>query len=123
MASNVTRMPHSQLHYDHARIARLQRVAKLLDAEFSIFGFRFGIDAIIGLFPVLGDSLAGLLGLYIVWEARKLGVSNERLNRMLTRVAVDFLVGSIPVLGDIFDFFYKSNMLNLREVMKDFNAQ
>lgn len=116
-------MVHSQPHYDHARIARLQWVAKLLDAQFSIFGFRFGIDAIIGLFPVLGDSLGALLGLYIVWEARRLGVNDERLNRMLTRVVVDFMVGSVPILGDIFDFFYKSNMQNLREVMQEFDSK
>lgn len=101
----------------HRSIVRLQFVARLLDAQFSILGYRFGIDALVGLFPVVGDALTSLLGLYIVWEARQLGVPEARLNRMLQRVALDFVAGSMPIFGDLFDFFYKSNLRNLQEVV------
>ena len=94
----------------------MRMIATLLDSQFSVFGYRIGIDSLIGLVPVLGDAISTIFGLYLVWEARQLGVPNDNLNRMWRRVLVDLVVGSVPVIGDIFDVFYKSNARNFNEV-------
>ncbi len=100
---------------DH-RLDRLRRVGWILDNSVRIPGtrIRFGVDAIIGLVPGLGDLVAGGLSLYIIAEAAKLGVPRALLARMGWNVAIDTLVGEVPVLGDLFDVAWKANMRNLR---------
>ena len=68
-----------------------------------------GIDAIIGLVPVIGDVVTTVLSSYVIWEARNLGVSRFALGRMLLNLAIHASVGSIPVIGDIFDAFFRVN--------------
>jgi hypothetical protein len=68
----------------------------------------------IGLVPVVGDALAGIIGLYLVWEARNLGLSKWAVARMLGNVGIDTAIGAIPLAGDIFDVLYRSNSKNLR---------
>ncbi|HZU52224.1 MAG TPA: DUF4112 domain-containing protein [Sphingomicrobium sp.] len=99
-----------------AALQRLQTVANLLDSAFVIPGTkqRVGIDALIGLIPGLGDIATTLLSSYIVWEARNLGVSKFALGRMLTNLAIHASVGSIPLVGDIFDAFFRVNQRNMR---------
>ena len=99
-----------------AALKRLQTVANLLDSAFVIPGTkqRVGIDAIIGLVPGVGDLATTLLSSYIVWEARNLGVSKLALTRMLTNLGIHATVGSIPVLGDVFDAFFRVNQRNMR---------
>jgi len=94
---------------------RLQRVAWLLDAAFRIPGTqqRFGLDAIIGLIPGVGDALGALLSTYIIVEAARRGASVWMVTRMLGNVAVETLIGAIPLLGDLFDVVFKANMRNL----------
>ena len=98
-----------------ARLARLRRLAWLLDAQFGLPGtrFRFGVNSLFGLAPVAGDVLLGLVSLYIVWEARRLGAPNGLLARMLANIAVEVGGGAIPVLGDLFDVAFKANLRNL----------
>ena len=98
-----------------ARLARLRRLAWLLDASFRLPGtrFRFGLNGLLGLAPVAGDALLGLVSLYIVWEARRLGAPSPLLARMLGNVAVEVVGGSVPVLGDVFDMAFKANLRNL----------
>ncbi|MDX7950198.1 DUF4112 domain-containing protein [Lichenihabitans sp. Uapishka_5] len=98
-----------------ARLAKLRRLAWLLDAAFVVPGtkFRFGLDGIVGLAPGIGDTLMGLTSLYIVWEARKLGLPAGKLARMVANVGVETLVGSVPVVGDLFDAAFKANLRNL----------
>lgn len=98
-----------------ARLAKLRRLAWLLDAAFVVPGtrFRFGIDGIVGLAPGLGDTIMGLTSLYIVWEARKLGLPTAKLARMLANVGVETLAGSVPVVGDLFDAAFKANLRNI----------
>ena len=88
----------------------------VLDEAFRIpgTGIRFGLDGIVGLVPGLGDVLAGLLSLIIPFAAWVRGIPYVTLVRMLTNVAIGLLVGTIPVLGDAFDIFWKANRRNYR---------
>lgn len=93
---------------------RLRRLEVLLDEAFVIPGtnIRFGIDGIVGLVPGLGDVLAGLLSLLIPFAGWVRGVPYVTVVRMLINVAIGLLVGSIPILGDAFDIFWKANRRN-----------
>jgi hypothetical protein len=96
------------------RGADIDRLAHWLDSRFVIPGtdIRFGLDALIGLVPGIGDSATALLGCYIVARAAALGAPKRLLLRMGWNLLVDFLVGTIPVLGDIFDVTYRANLRN-----------
>lgn len=98
-----------------ARLTRLRRLARLMDAQFGLPGtrFRFGVDGLVGLAPVAGDLLTGLVSLYVVWEARSLGAPPALLARMLANVAVDVAGGALPVVGDLFDAAFKANIRNV----------
>jgi hypothetical protein len=95
---------------------RLNRLAWLLDSSIPIPGTRFtiGLEALIGLFPVIGDLIGVFLSSYIVREAAALGVSRSILARMTFNVALEGLVGMIPFAGDVFDAVYKANQRNVR---------
>jgi hypothetical protein len=95
---------------------RLARLAWLLDSSIPIPGTRFsiGLDALIGLVPVLGDIVGVLLSSYIVREAAALGVGRSILARMAVNVAIEGLVGMVPFAGDVFDAAFKANQRNVR---------
>ncbi|MFC5862316.1 DUF4112 domain-containing protein [Acidicapsa dinghuensis] len=95
---------------------RLRQLEVLLDEAFVVPGtnIRFGIDGIVGLIPGLGDVLAGLLSLLIPFAAWVRGVPYVTVVRMLINVAIGLLVGTIPILGDAFDVFWKANRRNYR---------
>jgi len=95
---------------------RLRRLAWLLDSSIPVPGTRWtvGIDALIGLVPVLGDVAGMLLSSYILLEAVRLGAPKRVLARMALNIAVEGLVGSIPLLGDLFDAGFKANQRNIR---------
>jgi Domain of unknown function (DUF4112) len=97
-------------------IARITAVAKFLDSAFLIPGTnrRFGMDAVIGLVPGVGDAITTVLASYIIWEARQMGLPRWKIARMIANVAVDTAIGAIPVAGDVFDVFFKANQRNLR---------
>ena len=97
------------------RIARLRKLAWLLDAQFVLPGtrFRFGLNALIGLAPVSGDIVMGVVSLYIVNEARRMGAPAALLGRMLANIAVEVVGGAVPVLGDLFDVAFKANLRNI----------
>ncbi len=99
-----------------ARIARLEKLATLLDTALVVPGtrFRFGIDGLLGLAPGVGDLLATGLSLYIVYEAHRLGAPKPVLARMLGNVALDGLIGAVPVAGDVFDVLWRANKRNMR---------
>jgi hypothetical protein len=98
-----------------ARLTRLRRMAWLLDAQFGLPGtrFRFGVNSVFGLWPVAGDVALGLVSLYLIWEAKRLGAPPALLAKMLANVAVEVAGGSVPVLGDLFDMAFKANLRNL----------
>jgi hypothetical protein len=95
---------------------RLEAMELLLERAFTVPGtnMRVGLDAIIGLVPVLGDLVTTAMGAWMVWEARNLGMSKFHVARMAGNVGVDTLVGMIPLAGDLFDFAFRSNTRNLR---------
>jgi hypothetical protein len=98
-----------------ARIQGLRTLTKLLDSAFQIPGtrFRFGLDALIGIVPGIGDAIGAIFSVVIVFQAARLGVSKATLARMMGNVALDTIVGEIPLLGDVFDAGWKSNTKNL----------
>jgi hypothetical protein len=100
---------------DAGRLERLRWLGELLDNSIPVPGtnFRFGIDTVIGLVPGVGDLVGGALSAYIVLEAARLGVPRSLLARMGYNVLVDVAVGSIPLLGDLFDAGFKANLRNL----------
>ena len=99
-----------------ARLAKIKRLAWLIDAAFVLPGtrFRFGLNSLIGLLPGGGDAVLGLISLYIVREAARLGVPRPLVMRMIGNIAVEVVGGSIPVLGDLFDVALKANLRNIR---------
>ena len=98
------------------RLARLEMIAKLLDIAFILPGtkIRYGVDGIIGLIPVVGDIIAAALSLWVVREARALGAPWHLTARMLGNVAIQGVVGAVPVAGDAFDVLFRANMRNAR---------
>jgi hypothetical protein len=98
-----------------ARLRRLRRLAWIIDGAFKLPGtrFRFGLNSIIGLVPIGGDALLGLLSVYIIFEAAQLGVPGSQLARMLANVALEVAGGSVPVIGNLFDMTLKANLRNL----------
>jgi hypothetical protein len=98
------------------RIARLEAMADLLDTAFVVpgTGIRFGFDSLIGLVPGIGDAITTGLSLFIVYEAHQLGARPHILARMLTNLAVDGVIGAVPVVGDVFDLAWRANRRNLR---------
>jgi hypothetical protein len=98
------------------RIARLDALASLLDTALLIPGtdIRFGLDALIGLVPGIGDAVTTAMSLYIVHEARQLGAPGHVIARMLANVALDGVVGAVPLVGDAFDVMWRSNKRNMR---------
>ena len=105
---------------DEATIRRLERLAHWLDDRYRLpgTGIRVGLDGIIGLIPGIGDAASGVLSAYIIYEARRLGVPNSVLAGMLGNFAVDFVVGAVPVFGDIFDIGWKANRRNVRMLLR-----
>lgn len=99
---------------------RVEALERLLEGAFQVPGInrRIGLDAIVGLIPVAGDTIAALIGLYLVWEARNLGMSKWQLARMTGHVGLDWLLGLVPVAGDVLDFFYRSNSRNLKIIRR-----
>ena len=99
---------------------RIEAMEALLEGLFVIPGLnrRIGLDAIVGLVPVVGDVLTAAMGAWIVWEARNLGMSRFQLMRMAANVGIDALLGAVPLVGDLFDVLYRSNTKNLRIIRR-----
>jgi hypothetical protein len=97
------------------RIARIDALAALMDTAFLVPGtnIRFGLDALIGLVPGIGDVVTTLISLYIIKEARALGAPRFLVWRMLANVAVDGVVGAVPLVGDAFDVVWRANRRNM----------
>ena len=99
---------------------RIEAMERLLERSFRIPGVNYpvGLDSIAGLVPVVGDLVTAAMGAWIVWEAKNLGLPKWKLWRMAGNVAFDTAVGAVPVVGDAFDLFFRSNTRNLRIVKR-----
>lgn len=100
--------------------ARVTALEKLLERSFTIPGVNMpvGLDALIGLVPVLGDVVTTAMGAYIVWEAKNLGLPKWKLARMGANVLFDTAIGAIPLIGDAADLVFRSNSRNLKILLK-----
>lgn len=99
----------------HSTLRRLDRLAALLDSRWRIpgTGISFGLDSLIGLIPGIGDAATALISLYVIGEAKAAGASHKILGRMIFNVALEFVVGLIPVIGDLFDIGWRANLRNV----------
>lgn len=99
---------------------RVEALEKLLEGVFVIpvINRRVGLDAIVGLVPVVGDFVTMAMGAYIVWEGHNLGLPKWKLWRMAGNVLFDSAVGAVPVAGDLFDFLFRSNTRNLKIIKR-----
>ncbi|QIB73795.1 DUF4112 domain-containing protein [Halogeometricum borinquense] len=106
-------------------LRRVRFLAKIMDEAVTIPGTNVGIglDSVVGLLPVSGDLVTAAISLYAVGEAVRLGADRHVIGRMLFNVAIDFGVGSVPVLGDVFDAVWKSNVRNANLLEKHLNSR
>jgi hypothetical protein len=119
-ASSARRRRPSSVRRDAAR-QRLITLTRLMDGLFDLplVGRKVGLDAIIGMVPVVGDLVSAGIGLYLVFEARELGASRWLQARMVGNLLLDFLVGIVPVLGDFFDVMFRAHARNLKLLQKE----
>lgn len=104
----------------HSVRQRVEALEMLLERSFRIPGINYpvGLDAVIGLVPVLGDVVTAAMGAYLVWEARNLGLPRWKIWRMGANVAFDAAVGTVPLVGDAADLLFRSNSRNLRIIKR-----
>ena len=110
--SGLTREERKQIEIEDG----LESLAKYLDdwVKIPVVGWRFGIDAIIGLIPNVGDTVTSVASFYILVAGVRYGVPKITLLRMAFNIGLDYVVGAIPFIGDAFDFFWKSNRRNMQ---------
>jgi hypothetical protein len=99
---------------------RLDALAGLLDSKWRVpgTGIRFGADALMSLVPGVGPAVSTVVSAYIIWEARKLGVSTGTLLRMMGNVGLDTLISSVPLAGSVGDVFFRANLRNMALVRR-----
>lgn len=114
--STTSRAPgHSREEHAEREFENLRTIARLFDQAFRVPGtkWRFGIDALFGFVPGLGDIAGGIVAVYALRIARMLGAPASIQLRMLGNIAIDALVGTVPFFGDLFDFAFKAQTRNL----------
>ncbi|MBY3048103.1 DUF4112 domain-containing protein [Rhizobium laguerreae] len=104
------------------RIRRAVGIARLMDTavRLPVIGVRIGADSILGLIPAVGDIAASLIGLFIIDEARRLGIPSHKLARMAVNLGIDAAGGTVPLLGDLFDVYFKSHRRNVGIILDHF---
>ena len=96
------------------RLKSIAKISKLMDSQFEIGGFKFGLDPILNLIPFAGDAATGVVSFALVYSMHKHGASGKIVVKMLWNVLVDLVVGAIPLLGWVFDFYFKANDRNIK---------
>ncbi len=113
-----TRIRNTEIYQPGERLPShdpwIERIAWLMDGAIPVGRFRIGLDGILGLVPGFGDVLSAMISMLIVARAVQAGIPRVAVARMTANIAIDTLVGAIPLFGDIFDFAYKANLKNLR---------
>jgi hypothetical protein len=115
------RLPLPKLGRDAQSVRqRVEAMERILERLFVVPGLNrpIGLDVILDVVPVVGDIAAAALGAYIVWEAKNLGMSKWQMTRMVGNVGFDWLLGLIPFVGAIPDFFFRSNTRNLKIIKR-----
>jgi hypothetical protein len=109
---------------DAQTVRELQWLATLMDRAFRIPGLNieFGLDAIIGLIPGVGDLVTTMISIYLLAAAGRLGLPRVTLARMGMNVAIDAIVGAVPFFGDMFDVFWKANDKNVSLLQRHLQA-
>lgn len=106
------------------RLLRVRRLAWLLDRSIPLGGrFRIGLDPLIGLVPGVGDAMGVLLSLYIVFEGARLGLPGPVLGRMIANTLIEGVVGTVPVVGDLFDAAWQANARNVRLIERHYRPE
>ena len=102
----------------------LERLADWMDTRFRLPGteFRFGLDGLFGLVPGIGDGVLALPALYVVARARGMGAPGHLQARMVGNVAIDLLIGAVPLVGDLFDFGFKANTRSVMLLREHFGS-
>lgn len=97
------------------RLEALRRVSRLLDSAIEVPGtsYRIGLDPIVGLVPWIGDLVSPLFAIALLWQAHDLRIPRVVQFRMVVNAAVDMLIGIVPLAGDLFDFAWKANDMNM----------
>ena len=95
-------------------LRRARQVAKLLDAQFEVAGVKFGLEAVLGLVPVVGDTVGALAGLYPLWVANRHKLGKTVQARMAANLAIEWGGGLLPWVGDFFDVAFKANLRNVK---------
>jgi hypothetical protein len=123
--SRCTRLPRRHDADRSNALGEVRALAWLLDNSIPVPGTggrRFGIDAIIGLVPGVGDLASGAIGLFVIWRASRMGLPRVVVARMLANAGLDFVIGAIPLVGDAFDLWFKSNTRNLELARRHLEA-
>lgn len=107
-----------KLHLENAK-----KLATLLDAQFQFAGIKFGMDPLINIVPAVGSIVGAITSLYVFWIAVKLKAPIFIYFKLLSNIAIDLVFGGIPVVGVIFDVFYKANVKNIRILEKIIGAK
>ncbi len=108
---------------DSPQLKAIQSWARLLDSQFSFFGtkYRFGIDPLMNLLPFIGSFSGFIAGGVMLLMAIQAGASGKVIIKMLMNILVDYIIGSIPIVGQVFDFVYKANNRNVALLERHFN--
>ena len=109
-------MNDEQKELNEEKLLRLKRLSHNLDEAITIPGTerKIGIDPIIGLIPGGGDLIGGVISIYIMYAGIKMGMPKATIIRMFGNVALEFVIGCIPIIGDLFDATWKSNQRNVK---------
>ncbi len=105
-------------------LQKIRKIANLLDTAIGIPGtkIRFGLDPILGLFPGGGDLVSAVISGYMIYLAASFGLEQSKIFKMIRNVAIETAIGSVPIVGDIFDAYFKANLRNL-EILESHLAQ
>ena len=106
-----------------AHLERVRFMTHILDTRFSILGFKFGIDPLLSIIPSLGSIIGSATSIYLFWIGWKGSLPRELQTKMLVNIIIDFVLGSIPVAGVVFDAFYKANLRNLKIIEEYFHVR
>ncbi len=101
----------------HLRFA--EYLTDILENKFKVFGVRFGLDPIIGLIFGAGDMVTLIVGVYFIWIAKKMHLPDVAIARMMKNIFLDFIIGTIPFIGDLFDFSFRAHLKNM-EIIRSY---